>query len=72
MRRSPGKRAERFERAELSGALPVGNLDFRLQVLLQGGYINTVSLSGAPIFLEVDNFKHLHIKRNSDILWNRM
>lgn len=34
--------------------------------------INTIFLSGASIFLKVNNFKHLYIKRNSEILWNRM
>lgn len=34
--------------------------------------INTIFLSGASIFLEVNHFKHLHIKRNSDISWNRL
>lgn len=34
--------------------------------------INTIFLSGASIFLKVNNVKHLYIKRNSDILWNRM
>lgn len=44
--------------------------------LLQEGYlslwINTIFLSGASFFLEVNNYKHLYLKRNSDISWNRM
>lgn len=35
-------------------------------------WINTIFLSGASVFLEVSNFKHLHIKRSSDISWNSM
>lgn len=44
--------------------------------LLQEGYlslwINIIFLSGASFFLEVNNYKHLYLKRNSDISWNRM
>lgn len=35
-------------------------------------WINTLFLSGASVFLEVNNFRHLPIKGNSDRSWNRM
>lgn len=49
---------------------------FILKVMFQGRYlklpINAIFLSEASVFLEVNNFKHLHIKRNSDLPLSRM
>lgn len=71
--RSSGRKTGGFVGAKLYRALP-------LTIYAAGTYPRRIFESlekhdisfGASVFLEMNNFKHLHIKRNSDMSWTRM